>query len=136
MDALLQDSSLLLSQSAQMDAERKAGHLKSGPANMEQIEKAAKEFEAVFLSSMLKPMFEQIEVDGVFGGGKGEEVFRGLMVQEYGKMIADNHSVGIAEQVKAEMIRIQEQFSNPVIPAKAGTQMQRTEVPGSPSSRG
>jgi len=50
-----------------------------------------------------------ISVDDVFGGGKGEEVFRGLMVQEYGKMIAAQGGVGIADQVRAELLKTQEQ---------------------------
>ena len=58
---------------------------------------------------MMKPMFEGIKPDPVFGGGKGEEVFNGFMLQEYGKNFAENNSIGIAEAVKAEMIRIQEE---------------------------
>ncbi|MCB9988732.1 MAG: rod-binding protein [Rhodospirillales bacterium] len=77
--------------------------------NLEKIEEAAQEFEAVFLSEMLKPMFEgTMEPDPMFGGGKGEEIFKGMMLQEYGKMLADKGGVGIAEHVKAELIRIQE----------------------------
>ena len=37
---------------------------------------------------MLKPVFDSVEVDPLFGGGKGEEVFRGLLEQEYAKIIA------------------------------------------------
>ncbi len=80
--------------------------------NARALEKAgetAKEFEAVFISEMMKPMFEGIETDGMFGGGKGEEVFRGMMMQEYGKMIAQTQGVGLADQVKQQMILMQEQ---------------------------
>jgi Rod binding domain-containing protein len=77
--------------------------------NMERIEKAAEDFEAVFIAEMMKPMFEGLSTDGPFNGGKGEEIFRGMMLQEYGKEIARTNSFGIAEQVKAEMIKQQEQ---------------------------
>lgn len=70
---------------------------------------AAKDFEAVFISEMIKPMFDMIETDEMFGGGKGEEVFRGLMVQEYGKMIAAQGGIGIASHVQAELLKMQEQ---------------------------
>lgn len=75
----------------------------------EAIERAAKDFEAVMISEMLKPMLETVEVDSMFGGGKGEEVFRSMMTQEYGKMIAKTGGIGIADHVKAELIRQQGQ---------------------------
>lgn len=79
--------------------------------NNEAIEQAAEDFEAVFMAEMLKPMFDQIKPNGMFGGGKGEEVFQGMMVQEYGKIMADRGGIGIAEQVREEMLRIQEQVN-------------------------
>ncbi len=72
------------------------------------IDQAAKDFEAVFISEMMKPIFETVEIDSNFGGGKGEEIFKGMMVQEYGKIMAEKGGLGIAEHVKAELIRIQE----------------------------
>lgn len=75
---------------------------------MRQIDQAAEDFEAVFLAEMIKPMFEGIEVDEMFGGGKGEEVFRDLMIQEYGKNMAQAGGIGIASFVKDELIRQQE----------------------------
>ncbi|HPQ50188.1 MAG: rod-binding protein [Alphaproteobacteria bacterium] len=69
---------------------------------------AAKDFEAVFVSEMIKPMFEMIEVDETFGGGKGEEVFRGMLVQEYGKIISNQGGIGIADDIQAELLKQQE----------------------------
>ncbi len=68
---------------------------------------AAREFEAVFISEMIKPMFEGIETDKMFGGGKGEEIFRGMMIQEYGKEIADKNITGIQTQVMNKLIELQ-----------------------------
>jgi len=84
----------------------------SAIGNMQQIEEAAQEFEAVFAAEMLKPMFAQIKSDPMFGGGKGEEVFQDMMVQEYGKMIAERGGIGLKDQIMAEMIRIQEHAQN------------------------
>ncbi|HOO49806.1 MAG TPA: rod-binding protein [Alphaproteobacteria bacterium] len=80
---------------------------------MEKSIQAAKEFEAVFISEMLKPMFEMIDVDDTFGGGKGEEVFRGMMVQEYGKIIANQGGIGLADHIQAELLKVQEQELSP-----------------------
>ena len=70
--------------------------------------KAAQEFEAVFISQMLKPMFESIEIEPPFGGGSGEEVWKGLQVEEYGKAIARAGGIGLADQIFAEILKMQE----------------------------
>jgi peptidoglycan hydrolase FlgJ len=75
--------------------------------DMARIDAVAQEFEAVFLSEMLKPMFAGIETKPPFGGGHGGEVFRGLLLTEYGKAIAARGGVGIADAVRAEIIRMQ-----------------------------
>ena len=77
-------------------------------AKRAQIEKAAVEFEAVFLSQMLAPMFEQLETDGLFGGGSGERMYRSLLVQEYGRALAANGGVGIADAVTRQVLALQE----------------------------
>jgi flagellar protein FlgJ len=75
--------------------------------DQQRIEDAAQDFEAVFISEMIKPMFNMVEVNETFGGGKGEEVFRDLMVQEYGKMIAKQGGIGLSAHIKAELIAMQ-----------------------------
>jgi len=77
-------------------------------ADLNKLRETAEEFEAVFLSQMLKPMFEGIETDGPFGGGQAEGMWRSLMVDEYGKSIAKSGGIGIAESVMSEMLRLQE----------------------------
>lgn len=78
------------------------------PKVMHRIEESAKDFEAVFVSEMLKPMFEGIEVNEIFGGGKGEEIFSDMIVQEYGKKISEAGGIGLASFVRNELIRQQE----------------------------
>lgn len=80
--------------------------------NAAQIRTAAEEFEAVFLSQMLGHMFAGIETDGMFGGGQSEEMFRSLMINEYGRQITEAGGIGIADAVMAEMLRIQERSSS------------------------
>ena len=70
---------------------------------------AAKEFEAVFIAQMLKPMFETVETDGPFGGGNAENIFRSMMVDEYGKIIAEQGGIGIADALKNQLIEMQSQ---------------------------
>jgi Rod binding domain-containing protein len=68
---------------------------------------AAKEFEGMFMTQMLQPMFDTVSVDPQFGGGHGEEMMRGFLVQEYGKIVSKNSHLGIADAVRDEMQRIQ-----------------------------
>jgi Rod binding domain-containing protein len=110
MDMIHHDTSQTLLRAAEL-REQQARALGTKTLNLEnaaQIEEAAKEFEAVFLSEMIKPMFENVKPNALTGGGKGEEIFQGFMVQEYGKIMADRGGIGIAEHVKAELIRLQE----------------------------
>jgi Rod binding domain-containing protein len=73
-----------------------------------QTRKAAEDFEAVFLAQMLQPMFETVEVDGLFGGGQAEETWRSLWVEETAKHIARGGGVGLADMVEKEMLKMQE----------------------------
>ena len=105
------DTTLALMRSTLGDGVKPLGTTKAakGSIDLQKAEEAAQEFEAVFLAEMLKPMFEGIKHDGMFGGGKGEEIFHGMMVQEYGKMFAQTGGIGIADEVKATMIRMQQE---------------------------
>ena len=68
---------------------------------------AAKEFEGVYLATMLKSMFTDLEQGGL-DDGQAQATWRGLLVEEYAKSIADAGGVGIADIVKNELIAIQE----------------------------
>ena len=73
-----------------------------------QMRKVAKDFEAVFISQMLQPMFQNLGAEAPFGGGHGEDVWRSMQVQEYGKAITEAGGIGIADSVLREMIKMQE----------------------------
>ncbi|MFK7838820.1 MAG: rod-binding protein [Bdellovibrionales bacterium] len=111
MDKLSPDTTVALLQSHQNDVKAAAKSAQSNKLgiDLEKAEEAAQEFEAVFIAEMMKPMFEGIKHDGTFGGGKGEEIFHGMLVQEYGKLISQTGSVGIADNIKDAMIRMQQE---------------------------
>jgi Rod binding domain-containing protein len=72
------------------------------------IRKVSEDFEAFFASSVFEQMFAGLEPDPITGGGEGEEMFRSLMLQEYGKAVARQHSLGIADVVQKQLLRLQE----------------------------
>lgn len=98
----------LFQQSGQADRVKSDLTRAAKTRNEAAVDKSAQEFEAMFLAQMLQPMFEGLGSDGYFGGGPGEKAYRGMLVEEYGKAIARAGGVGIAEKVKAEMIKLQE----------------------------
>ena len=97
-----------IAQSARASDAIRAAEALRGKVDGKAIRKAAEEFEAVFLSQMLAPMFETLESDTLFGGGPGEDIYRSMMVEEYGKAIARSGGVGIADAVARELLSIQE----------------------------
>lgn len=76
--------------------------------DIRQMRKVANEFESVFISQMLQPMFQNLGAEAPFGGGHGEDVWRSMQVQEYGKAITKAGGIGIADNVMREMIKMQE----------------------------
>jgi flagellar protein FlgJ len=79
----------------------------------EEALQVGKQFETMFLSEMLNPMFAGLKPDKVFGGGHGEEMFRSLQVDEFAKGLTAQGGVGIAAAVQREILRIQEQAHVP-----------------------
>ena len=75
------------------------------------LRRAALEFEAVFLSQMLQPMFAGLSTDGPFGGGHAEQTYRSMMLDEYGRSIPRAGGIGIADAVMREMLSVQEAAS-------------------------
>lgn len=71
-----------------------------------QARHAAQEFESVFLTEMLQPMFEGLNTDGLGGGGQGEEMFRPMLIQQYADAISKGGGIGIAAHVLAELNRM------------------------------
>ena len=73
----------------------------------------AVEFEAVYLSEMLKPMFDGMQAAAPFGGGFGEDVWRSQQLQEFARAIARQGGIGLANTVARELIRAQEAHDTP-----------------------
>jgi Rod binding domain-containing protein len=79
----------------------------SGIQTRAQAEQVAQQFERMFITEMLQPMFSGIETDGPFGGGQGEDVFRPMLIDQYADAVAKGGGVGIADAVLKEILRLQ-----------------------------
>ncbi|MDY0870539.1 rod-binding protein [Dongia rigui] len=82
--------------------------VKQMPRNAAGIAKVAEDFEAFFAGLVFDQISSDVEPDPVTGGGEGEDMFKGLLNQEYGKAIARTHSLGIADIVQKQLLQIQE----------------------------
>jgi len=71
-------------------------------------QKAAKQFEGMFITQFVGEMFSGISTDGPFGGGQGEEMFRSLMIDKYAQGLEAQGGFGMAASVKAQMLKMQE----------------------------
>ncbi len=79
----------------------------SGEGETRRIRETAEQFEASFLSQMLKPMFEGLDTNGLFGGGEAEATWRSFLIDEMAKKTVQSGGIGLADTVMAEMIRMQ-----------------------------
>jgi len=82
-------------------------------ADLATIKKTAQQFEGTFITQFMSEMFSGISTDGPTGGGQGEEMFRSLMLDEYGKQFAAQGGFGLANAVQREMLKMQEVTGGP-----------------------
>ena len=76
-----------------------------------EAQKAAEDFEAFFITSTLESMFAGVKTDGLFGGGSAEKIYRSMLFDEYGKLMAKNGGIGVSDQVMSSILAMQEMNS-------------------------
>jgi len=83
--------------------------IKDFPQSVETVEKSAakvaSEFEALFVGLMLKSMRSADKGEAVIDGGKGGDLYRSLLDQEYAKTIAESGSLGLAKIIRQELVK-------------------------------
>lgn len=86
----------------------------AGSGDVERINKTAEDFEAVFLAQMMKTMFNDLNL--LAGAGADEktkdsaanEVYKSMMADQYGRIMARNGGIGLAEDLARAMLELQE----------------------------
>ena len=68
---------------------------------------AAKQFESMFVSQMLSPMFAGLSTDGLGGGGSGEAAFRPMLIEKYAEALTTKGGFGISAAVLKEILHMQ-----------------------------
>lgn len=72
------------------------------------LKQACSDFESIFIHMMLRTMRESVPSDGLFSGGKGEEIFRDMLDEEYALRMSQTGQVGLSrlmyEQLTGERL--------------------------------
>lgn len=71
----------------------------------EAVRRVAEEFEAAFLTEMLKASGLGKPLEGFSGGGPGEAQFTSFMVEGYAKAIRDAGGLGLSETIFRALVR-------------------------------
>ena len=70
------------------------------PKKLGQLREAAQGFESVFLQMLLKSMRSTVNKSGFLDGGKGEEIFTGMMDQNFAEAASrQGGGVGLAKMI-------------------------------------
>lgn len=88
-----------------LDRVKRAG---KSAQSADQIDETSKEFEAVFLSQMLEHMFQDVDLDPMSDNGTSDDIYKSMLVDEFGKILARTGGIGVADHVKREMLKLQE----------------------------
>lgn len=77
---------------------------KSRKLSESQIKTVSQDFEAVFLAQMLQALVpEEGDEGSLFNDKEGDEIFRGMMMEQYAKEIAKSGGIGIASYIEREL---------------------------------
>jgi len=73
------------------------------------LHQQAKDLEGVFINTLMKEMFSSIKTDdSSFGGGFGEETWRGMQAEQFANAMADQGGLGLADQLMPTLLKMQE----------------------------
>ena len=94
---------------AEINRAKAAGLLPKDMSVNKRAWETAQGLEANFFQTMIGTMFEGIEGEGPMGNAAtGQDAWRGMMIEEYGKSVSQKGGIGLAPQIYREMLRHQE----------------------------
>lgn len=70
------------------------------------LKKACKDFEAIFLSYMLKSMRKTVSKTGLLDSGLQGDIYQEMMDDEFCKAAANNGSTGVGEAVYRQLSKL------------------------------
>jgi murein DD-endopeptidase MepM/ murein hydrolase activator NlpD len=127
---------ILTSSGSRLENKIHAAQSETGAKQKSELKKAAQEFEAVFITLMLKAMRETIEESGLMEGGFGKSIYTEMFDQEVSVNLAKRGTLGISDLLYKKLAansneEESEKSAQPSITAPSG----RSAAPSSPSSQ-
>jgi len=97
------DSTLRYATTRSADASAYAHGAQTRGKDAAAVKKVAGEFEALFVGMVLKSMRETVGKDPITDGGRGEELFRSLLDQEYARIITEHGGLGLSTMLEQQL---------------------------------
>jgi flagellar protein FlgJ len=98
----------------------------------EALKMASKEFAAVFIGQMFSEMSKTVGKSELMNGGVGEEVFRGMLDQEYARQTAYSDRMKLGELVYQSLKKRQGDAAPQVAPAPITIETQPVAADAAP----
>lgn len=117
-------ASSLLARSANEDAAIHAADRVKG--DKEQIKDLANQFESLFLNMVMKSMRDTVQKSGLVDGGNAEDIYKGMLDDEYTKMMAEQRHTGIAQNIEDFLMKAYDD-SEPAMLAKKTAELAKTQ---------
>ncbi len=88
-------------------------HRPVSAAEDRKLHATAQSFEAMFLNEMFEQMTAGLPVDGAFGGGNDEKIYRSMQNDQLAHAIAKQGGIGLSDAIYKEMLRMRENQNPP-----------------------
>ncbi|MCZ4272695.1 rod-binding protein [Maritalea porphyrae] len=85
-----------------------------------QLKSKAVELEGVFLNTLLSQVSSSVDTEGDFGGGYGEETWRGMQASEMANSMAQAGGIGLSDSILRDLIATQAASNSPQFTALPG----------------
>jgi flagellar protein FlgJ len=81
------------------------GRKAASAEDREALRKSAQDFESIFVNMMMKSMRSSVQKSGFLDGGNAEEIYKGMLDQEYSKMMSKSGRLGLADTIERQLTR-------------------------------
>jgi flagellar protein FlgJ len=71
----------------------------------EEMKKACKDFESLFVSHLLKEMRNTVPQNDLFGGGPAEKIYTAMLDGEVAKHVSHQRGIGLAEMLYDQVVK-------------------------------
>src|SRR4051812_12965951 len=107
MNPMTSLTSLASAQATSVSQDKRLNDLRTqvNPRDRAQIKQSAEDFESLFLNIVLKSMRDTVQKSGLIDGGNAEDIYKGMLDDEYAKSMASQRNTGLADNIEAFLLQ-------------------------------